>query len=97
MKEKFENRNVDYSDLFLKQFRKAPLPIKKAARNRIDLFLKDPFNPLLYNHLLTGKFKEMRSINVTGDWRIIFKEDNDRGLKKVIVFMMIGTHSQLYS
>ncbi len=82
---------VSYSRLFQKQLRKAPLKIKEAFRNRRTLFFQDPFHPKLRNHQLTGKYKSYRSINVTGDWRAIYSEHHD-----VIIFEMLGTHSQLY-
>jgi mRNA-degrading endonuclease YafQ of YafQ-DinJ toxin-antitoxin module len=36
-----------------------------------------------------------RSINVTGDWRALYSEQQQNG-KEIIVFEMLGTHSQLY-
>jgi len=42
---------------------------------------------------LVGELRGYRSINITGDWRAIFMEI-DGG--KIIYFVAIGTHSQLY-
>lgn len=64
--------------------------------NRLKIFLSDPFYPLLNNHQLTGKFQDSHSINVTGDWRAIFTEYIDKDGRRVIIFSVIGTHSQLY-
>ena len=82
---------IRFSRNFKKQRKKAPSKIKQALDKRIELFLRDPFSPQLRNHTLIGKYSGLRSINVTGDWRAIFKENNE-----VIIFLFLGTHSQLY-
>ena len=87
---------IDYSKRFLKQFRKAPLKIKIAFRNRFKLFLENPNHPQLNNHSLTGEFLGYRSFNVTGNWRAIFSEYKDEEGNTLIVFEMLGTHNQLY-
>lgn len=87
--------NVKYSQIFDKQLKKAPLKIKKAFLKRREMFLQNPFHSQLNNHKLTGQFSNYRSINISGDWRTIYSEyiiDNE----KVVVFEILGTHSQLY-
>lgn len=84
---------TDFSRQFEKAFKKAPYKIQVAFRDRFKIFVKDKFHPLLNNHSLIGKFKGCRSINVTGDWRAIFKEFDSGNL---VYFEVIGTHSQLY-
>lgn len=84
-------KRIDYSKKFDKQLRKAPLEIKIAFRERLELFLRNPFHPFLNNHALTGKFSGHRSINITGDWRAIFTE-----MEGAVIFELLGTHSQLY-
>jgi mRNA-degrading endonuclease YafQ of YafQ-DinJ toxin-antitoxin module len=59
------------------------------------LFASEPFHPLLNNHPLTSDRTGQRTINVTGDWRIIFKELSD-GKYELVELVDIGTHSQLY-
>lgn len=88
-------KRIDYSKKFIKQLKKAPLEIKIAFRKRFELFSKDPFNPLLNNHQLSGKLNSNRSINVTGDWRAIYEELN-KGNEQIVYFIALGTHSQLY-
>lgn len=87
---------VDYTDLFIKQHKKAPHKIQLAWEKRFELFLKDQFNPLLKNHQLTGGYKGDKSINVTGDWRAIFTQMEDEEGNTYILFKFLGTHSQLY-
>ena len=86
-----ENKRIDYSRKFLKQFKKAPIDINIEFRNRFLIFKKNPYHSTLNNHKLTGKFKGLRSINITGDWRAIYTETDD-----AIIFELLGTHSQLY-
>ncbi len=86
---------IEYSRRFNKQLKKLPLQIKIAYRRKILLFLNNPFDPLLNNHALTGILSGNRSINITGDWRIIFHETY-KNKQKVCIFSAIGTHSQLY-
>ena len=86
---------IDYTNTFLKQLKKAPLEIKKSFKKRLVFFLKDEFYPILRNHELTGTLESYRSINITGDWRALYTE-HSLGNKRVIIFEMLGTHSQLY-
>lgn len=89
-------KRVDYSRQFQKSLKKAPLATKIAFRKRRELFQKDPFHALLNNHSLSGKLKGYRSINITGDWRAIYSEYKDEANNTIIVFEILGTHSQLY-
>jgi len=85
---------IEYSKKFIKEFKKCPPKIKTTFKNKLKTFIKVPFNPSLNNHCLTGRLKEYRSININGDWRVIFQEIKN---SDVIYFIAIGTHSQLYS
>ena len=87
--------DVKFSKKFKKQYNKASLKIKSEFDIRLKLLLHDQFHPLLNNHSLTGNLKGYRSINITGDWRAIFSEYEGQD-KKVVVFEMLGTHSELY-
>ena len=80
------------NDNFKKSFRKKDKFIQKKARERIRIFREDPFNAVLNNHALTGEYKDERSFNVTGDYRIIFYYANEN----TVVFSDIGTHPELY-
>lgn len=84
---------IDYSRRFLKDIKKAPKKIRLAFAARLGLFVANKFHPLLSNHALGGKYMGCRSINITGDYRVIF-EEYDNG--KTAYFITIGTHSQLY-
>lgn len=86
---------VRYSRGFEKELRKSPIKVIKAFKKRRELFLINPTHPQLHNHALSGKYKGMKSINVTGDWRAFYVEHKHNN-KPVIEFVAIGTHSQLF-
>lgn len=86
---------IDYSKQFNKQLKKASLVIKIAFRNRLEIFIQNPFHSQLNNHSLTGTLKGYRSINITGDWRAVFSEQGSSGDELVVIFEILGTHSQL--
>lgn len=77
---------------FLKNYRKLPKKIQEKFKERRNLFIENKFNPLLNNHSVEPTYPNWRSIDITGDYRALFevKEEN------LIVFMKIGTHSELY-
>ena len=84
---------IKFTSRFAKQYKKAPFEIKASFDKRLDIFLQNKFNSLLNNHSLSGKYKGWRSVNITGDWRAIFREFENG---EIIYFDIIGTHSQLY-
>lgn len=84
---------IKYSRKFKKQYQKAPEKIKKAFKNRRNLFIKNPQNSILNNHKLKGILKNFRSINITGDWRALYSQPK----QSVVIFEVLGTHSQLYN
>ena len=77
---------------FEKKFTKLHPKLKEQFKERRNIFLENPFHPILNNHSLTGDRIGQWSINITGDWRAIyvFKDRN------MIVFIDIDTHSNLY-
>lgn len=76
---------------FLKKFKKVSPNIKKKFGERLELFLINPTNPSLNNHMVEKAFPDCRSINITGDCRAIFKVAGN-----IAIFITIGTHPQLY-
>ena len=83
---------VKYKHEFSKRIAKAPAKVQLAFGERGRIFINNPFHPQLNNHKLTGKYEGYRSINITGDWRAIFKMKEP----DAAVFVAIGTHSTLY-
>ena len=72
-------------------FKKLPRKICDKFYDRVELFKVDKFNPVLNNHSVDGAYVNSRSINITGDYRLVFREEGD-----VAIFIDIGTHSELY-
>ncbi len=77
---------------FVKAYRKLPDKLKKAVKEKLVLFCEDPFLQELNNHALTGKYQGYRSINITGDYRAVYKEIG----KQEVIFVILGSHSQIY-
>ncbi len=81
--------------LFLKSFAKrlgkVPQKIRDKFRARLIIFLENSNHPLLNNHSVHKVFAGCRSINITGDYRAIFKIQSG-----TFVFVTVGTHSELY-
>lgn len=76
---------------FAKGYRKLTNSQKNKFKERRDIFLRDEYNPILNNHALQGKYEDYRSINISGDLRVIFKRgEND------VIFVAIDSHSNLY-
>ncbi len=84
--------NIRFHKNFEKQYGKLSKKDKKKVKERIGIFMEDPYNPILNNHSLKGKYTDYRSINITGDLRAIYKflsEDE-------CIFICIDIHSNLY-
>ena len=83
---------IYYSTQFKKQFGKLPANIQKRFEERVELFIKNPRNPILKVHPLKGLLVGYRSFSVTGDFRVVYKHVK----KDAVKLTYIGTHSQLY-
>jgi len=77
---------------FTKKYAKLRQSEKIRFKERRNLFLDDPYDPILNNHALTGKYVGNRSINVTGNLRVVYDIIN----KDSVLFIDIDTHSNLY-
>lgn len=66
--------------------------MQEKAAAAIELFGVDPFHHTLRNHALVGKKQGLRSIDITGDYRIIYSPISSN----TALLIDIGTHSQLY-
>jgi len=79
-----------------RQFDKAvarlPSKIKNSLKERLEVFMVNPYADILNNHQLHGSLKHYRSINITGDYRLIYEEYDDH----IIRLIDIGTHSRIY-
>ena len=81
-----------YSSVFKKQYRKLPKKIQEHLEMRVVILANTEFHPLLNNHKLHGEYSDYRSINISGNIRLVYKKIN----KETVYLMAIGTHSELY-
>ena len=79
------------SKQFKKAYAKKAQEIQEQFDERLILFEANPFNLLLRNHKLHGEYEGCRSINITGDVRAVYTETAE-----AVVFIAIGTHTELY-
>lgn len=75
-----------------KKLKKIDPYIKDKFKTRLILFVSDQFHPLLNNHALSGNYEGYRSINVTGNYRAVFK----LMAQDLAIFYDIDTHPKLY-
>lgn len=87
--------NVRYDPDFLKHLKKLNVRVHNHFKDRVILFSKDPNNAELNNHELKREWVGYRSIDITADWRAIYKEIQ-LGNEVVAYFVAIGIHKQLY-
>jgi addiction module RelE/StbE family toxin len=83
--------NVSYSKNFIRVAKKLSPQQRQKLLERIKIFSDNPLHPILRNHALKGRYKNYRSIDVTGDTRALYLQQ-----AKEAIFDMVGTHSQLY-
>jgi len=77
---------------FKKQFKKLRKNEQNKFNTQLAIFIENPFDPLLNNHPLQGKYEGFRSINIGGDLRAIY----EMAEKNIAYFIAIDTHSKLY-
>ena len=77
---------------FQKKVAKLPKKLKLILAERLLLFAGNPFNVLLNNHSLHGSLRSYRSINITGDYRLIYEDYAEVTVRLID----IDTHSNLY-
>ena len=83
---------IRYHPKFKKQYKKLPPKIQTQFDERLKLFKANPADARLKVHPMKGKYAGYWSMNVSGDFRALFYRDGD----EIIIFGLIGTHSELY-
>ncbi len=83
---------IRYLPKFKKQYKKLPKKIQDQFDERVQLFSVDPTLPMLKVHPLKGNFAGYWSMSVSGDIRALYVIEGDT----MVIFALIGTHSQLY-
>lgn len=86
---------AQYDPEFIEILKKQNVRIRKNFRKAIKIFSKSPFDSRLNNHKLRREYKGHRSINITSDWRALYREFREE--KDIVAyFVTLGTHKQLY-
>lgn len=81
----------NFKKYYKKRIATNPQLVKKTLE-RIELFQQNPKSPILRSHKLLGKKNVYWAFSVTGDIRIVyFRISQDH-----VIFLDIGTHSQVY-
>ena len=75
----------------MKKLKKTPSKIQERFYERLELFVQNKFDRILNNHSVGRAYPDCRSINITGDYRAIFKDHGE-----LIIFINFGTHAELY-
>jgi len=77
---------------FKKQYQKLPVKYQAQFDTKLRAFVANPADVQLHNHPLRGNLAGYWSINVSGDLRALYRKEGE----EIIIFALIGTHSQLY-
>ena len=80
-----------YTKLFTKDRQKLSKQLQIKVVARLNLFLENPYHPLLNNHDLNHPWQGYRSINITGDIRLIYRIEGS-----FYRLARVGSHSELY-
>ncbi len=84
--------NLYFSARFKKKRDTLPPALRAKLRERLLLFSKQPFDRMLTNHALQGKYNGYRSIDIAGDYRAVYEPLGKSGA----YFITHGTHTELY-
>ena len=77
-----------YSSKFASKYKKLSPEVKLVMRKKQELFFKNPFDPKLKTHKLTGKLKYFWAFSIDNKHRIIFEFLGEN----VIQLHSVGTH-----
>ena len=77
---------------FERQSKKLSQVIREKMWQRIALMVTEEFHSILYNHKLNPPYEGYRSINITGDYRLIYKKLGP----DTYYLRAVGTHHQLF-
>lgn len=82
---------ISYTKSFVKLSKKLNLKVRVQLIQGVTLFSINPLDSQLRDHQLKGKYKEYRSIDITGDYRAFYLLRRDE-----VILDVVGTHTQLY-
>lgn len=83
---------IQYTPKFKKQYKKLPKKFQNQFDDRLRLFISNPTSQQLQIHPLKGKFYGYWSMSINGDLRALYLKKGE----EIIIFALIGSHSELY-
>lgn len=86
---------VFFHKYFRKRYARSSDKIKDKFDIQLELFYENCYDERLDNHELRGKYAHHRSIKVTGDIRAVYRKIDTT--TDDVIFVDIGSHSELYS
>jgi addiction module RelE/StbE family toxin len=79
---------IRYKARFIRQYKKLPEALQGEVKEKIALFCKDPRNPSLRAHKLSGELKGSSSFSVNYQYRIVYFFESP----KKVAFLAVGDH-----
>ncbi len=79
---------IYYTPGFINTYKKLPENLKEETREKIEMFKKNPRDPVLKAHKLKGKLKGYWSFWVNYKYRIVFEYDS----KTTVALLEVGDH-----
>ncbi|MBI2624377.1 type II toxin-antitoxin system mRNA interferase toxin, RelE/StbE family [Candidatus Parcubacteria bacterium] len=79
---------IRVSSQFRRAYSKLPERVRARAKERVNVFMANPFDRQLNTHKLHGKYKDYWAFTITGQYRIMFAFVNS----DKVDFINIGTH-----
>ncbi len=76
----------------LKKWKKKHPHLIKTFQEVLSEFVKNPFQPSLRTHCLSGKLKDCWACSITYEYRVVFKFIS----KNKVLLIDIGTHDEVY-
>jgi addiction module RelE/StbE family toxin len=86
---------VAYSPAFVRAYKKyfkGHQNKQHIFQEKVDLFMQNPFNPLLKTHKLKGIMKDFFAFSIEYDLRVIFYFISE----SEVIFEDIGSHDEVY-
>ncbi|OGZ63259.1 MAG: hypothetical protein A3C58_03380 [Candidatus Staskawiczbacteria bacterium RIFCSPHIGHO2_02_FULL_34_10] len=71
---------------FDKAFKKAPDSLRKNFAKQIELLKNSPTDKRLNNHVLSGKYLGCKSIDISGDWRVIYEQIDQVTIRLLVIW-----------
>ena len=76
----------------LKKWKSKHPDLASKFQDKLTLFCKEPFHPSLKCHGLSGNLQGYTAINITYEYRLVFKFVSENK----VLLVDIGTHDEVY-